>query len=313
MKISIDDREAESVAEQLVVDRRIDRLPVCPFTIAKDKGIEVQPRESDRPGVSGFLMRVGNQFGILYATHIKNDGFIRFTVCHELGHYFLPGHYLPDRKRILVDATLPAIKQRWGEAHEIGHSIIDWHDLFMHDDDKQTLSPACHAQLEAEANYAAGRLLFLQDRVAAEMHGSPPTIRLIQGLSKTFGNSITTTLWRVVEHLGTPAVGIISGHPRRPNDGFNPADPCRYFIRSRTFERQFGKLGEVEIFAAVRAYCGMRTRGPLGDEELIVRDDNGAEHIFYFETFYNSHDALTLGIYRAPKPVIMPGGRITAA
>jgi hypothetical protein len=221
--------------------------------------------------------------------------------------------YLPDRKRILIDATLPTIKQRWGEAHEIGHSIIDWHELFMHGDDKQTLSPACHAQLEAEANFAAGRLLFLQDRVAAELHGSPPTIRLIQGLSKTFGNSITTTLWRVVEHLGVPAVGIISCHPRRPSDGFNLADPCRYFIRSRTFEREFGKLGEVEMFAAVRGYCGMRTRGPLGEEELVVRDDNGAEHVFYFETFYNSHDALTLGVYRAPKRVIVPGGRFTAA
>ena len=26
------------------------------------------------------------------ARHIANEGFIRFTVAHELGHYFLPGH-----------------------------------------------------------------------------------------------------------------------------------------------------------------------------------------------------------------------------
>lgn len=37
-------------------------------------------------------MRVGNSFGIRYAQHIQNEGFIRFTVAHELGHYFLPGH-----------------------------------------------------------------------------------------------------------------------------------------------------------------------------------------------------------------------------
>jgi hypothetical protein len=29
---------------------------------------------------------------ILYARHIDNEGFIRFTVAHELGHFFLPGH-----------------------------------------------------------------------------------------------------------------------------------------------------------------------------------------------------------------------------
>ena len=92
MRLSLDEREAEFIAEQLIAERGITALPVCPFTIAKDKGIEVQPRKSDSPGVSGFLMRVGDQFGICYATHIKNDGFIRFTVSHELGHYFLPGH-----------------------------------------------------------------------------------------------------------------------------------------------------------------------------------------------------------------------------
>lgn len=37
-------------------------------------------------------MRLGETFGIQYASHIANEGFIRFTVAHELGHYFLPGH-----------------------------------------------------------------------------------------------------------------------------------------------------------------------------------------------------------------------------
>ena len=32
--------------------------------------------------------------------------------------------YLPDRKRILIDADEPELKHRWNEAHEVGHSII---------------------------------------------------------------------------------------------------------------------------------------------------------------------------------------------
>jgi len=70
--------------------------------------------------------------------------------------------YLPDRKRILIDRDLPEPKQRWGEAHEVGHSIIPWHEGTMLGDNKQSLTPSCHEQIENEANYAAGQLLFIQ-------------------------------------------------------------------------------------------------------------------------------------------------------
>lgn len=84
--------EAEHTAAQVVKECGYTTLPICPFEIAKKHDIHVEAKPSSKPGVSGFLMRVGNAFGIRYAQHIQNDGFIRFTVAHELGHYFLPGH-----------------------------------------------------------------------------------------------------------------------------------------------------------------------------------------------------------------------------
>jgi Zn-dependent peptidase ImmA (M78 family) len=39
-----------------------------------------------------MLLRVHNSFGIVYARHIDNLGVERFSIAHELGHYFLPGH-----------------------------------------------------------------------------------------------------------------------------------------------------------------------------------------------------------------------------
>ena len=63
--------------------------------------------------------------------------------------------YLPDQKRILLDQDLPLLKHRWNEAHEIGHDIIPWHTGMMLGDTEQTLTPACHQIMEAEANYAA--------------------------------------------------------------------------------------------------------------------------------------------------------------
>lgn len=83
---------AKQQAEAFLRDEGITTLPVDPFAIARSRAIEVKPKPDTAGGVSGMLLRHGNTFGILYATHISNEGFQRFSVGHELGHYFLDGH-----------------------------------------------------------------------------------------------------------------------------------------------------------------------------------------------------------------------------
>lgn len=78
-------------AEQLVRDRGITSLPVDPRVIAQDAGISVYEKPAEA-GVSGMLIRVGNSFAIAYATHVASEGFRRFSIGHELGHYFLRDH-----------------------------------------------------------------------------------------------------------------------------------------------------------------------------------------------------------------------------
>jgi Zn-dependent peptidase ImmA (M78 family) len=82
----------DKVAKEVVLDQHITALPVCPFAIAQDRGIVVQPKPMKETGCSGMLIRLRNEFGILYATHLQNEGFERFSIAHELGHYFLPDH-----------------------------------------------------------------------------------------------------------------------------------------------------------------------------------------------------------------------------
>ena len=83
---------ARQTAENFLRDEGIITLPVDPFAIAESHDIVVQGKPSEHDGVSGMLLRHGNEFGIVFATHIPNPGFQRFSVSHELGHYFLPGH-----------------------------------------------------------------------------------------------------------------------------------------------------------------------------------------------------------------------------
>jgi len=91
-------RLAKQRGEAVLSEEKITELAVDPFEIAARHNIVVQAKPDTMSGVSGMLLRHGNSFGILYSSDIPNEGFQRFSVAHELGHYFLDGH---------VDHVLP--------------------------------------------------------------------------------------------------------------------------------------------------------------------------------------------------------------
>ncbi|AOI68745.1 ImmA/IrrE family metallo-endopeptidase [Burkholderia ubonensis] len=84
-------RDAEQLAEKIVSDFGLT-LPVDVVELARNHDILVEAKPSIAAGVSGMLIRHVNDFAIGYATHVRNEGFQRFSIAHELGHFFLPGH-----------------------------------------------------------------------------------------------------------------------------------------------------------------------------------------------------------------------------
>lgn len=216
--------------------------------------------------------------------------------------FSLKALYLPDQRRILLDEEVPKLKHRWSEAHEVGHSIIPWHDGMMLGDNTQTLLPLCHAQMEAEANYVAGRLLFAGARFKEEASSSTAGLELVRSLAKSYGNTSTSTLWRFVEeaHPGLPMFALVSGHPhvlRRGSD-FDPADPCRYYIQSPSFRTRFSARSVSELFHVVTSYCGSQRGGYIGKADVKITDDNLGVHTFRCETFFNRYEALSLGVWQ---------------
>lgn len=97
-------------------------------------------------------------------------------------------------------------------------------------------------------------------------------------------------------------IALVTGHPhpakRKPN--FDAANPCRYCIESPPFCERFGRITEAELFKVIVGYSGAQRGGSLGESEIILCDRNGAEHVFAFETFFNGHEALTLGYWLRP-------------
>lgn len=179
MSDKLDLCEAEGEAARVLKRFPFAELPICPFIIAEKVGIVVQPKESSEPGVSGFLLRVGDTFGIQYASHIANDGFIRFTVAHELGHYFLPDH---------ASHLFPQ-----------GDGVHSSRSGFVSAD-----------RYERQADYFASALLMPEQRFRSELARAGEGLEAIEHLSRLFRASLTATAINYTRFIDTPVAIIVS-------------------------------------------------------------------------------------------------------
>jgi Zn-dependent peptidase ImmA (M78 family) len=157
--------QAELRAAECVAKLRIASLPVDPFAIAKGEGIVCEEIGSVSPGISGCLMKSGDKFRIFYSRSFPNEGFLRFTVAHELGHYFLDGHY----EYIFSDGR-------------VQHQS----DTGFTSDDRY----------EREADTFAACLLMPEKLFAASCPRSKSGLTAIEALAETCGTSLTATAIR---------------------------------------------------------------------------------------------------------------------
>lgn len=216
--------------------------------------------------------------------------------------------WVPDSKRILIDETVPKPKHRWIEGHEVGHSVIPWHREFLFGDNEYTLDPLCHAAIEAEANFGAAQMLFLQNRFALEARDSALDFKAIDGLAKRFGNTLTTTFWRMIEDRDPEAAvfGMVTAHPRYPDLGAGKdGEPIRYFIRSRAFREQFGRLTPEAAYALIVRHATYKKRGPVLDASDLIPNNNGEPCEFHLTSFSNTHALLTIGVLLRARPTVV--------
>jgi hypothetical protein len=167
---------AKQKAELVLRDEGITTLPVDPFAFAASREIEVRPKPDTVEGVSGMLLRHGDVFGILYATHIRSEGFQRFSISHELGHYFLDGH---------IDHVLP--KDGIHTSHA-GFASADPYEL--------------------EADHFAAGLLMPTAAFRRALGKNKPGISAVESLAELCRTSLPATAIRYAE-LTEDAIAIV--------------------------------------------------------------------------------------------------------
>ena len=68
------------------------QFPVNVLKIAETEGISVAQTPQSIKGASSMFILARNKAQIFYSPQYDNVGFERFSIAHELGHYFLSGH-----------------------------------------------------------------------------------------------------------------------------------------------------------------------------------------------------------------------------
>ena len=170
-------------AKELITRFGITELPVNPFDIAHKLDIQTHAKPSgQKGGISGALVRSGDNFGILYATNIPNIGYQRFTVAHEIGHYVLDGH-------------MDHLQLQDGDIH---YSKAGFHG------DKY----------EREADYFAAQLLMPDTLFTKALATNEDGMNAIKNLADKCQTSLTATAIRYVEKTDSVSVVVVSEKDR---------------------------------------------------------------------------------------------------
>jgi Zn-dependent peptidase ImmA (M78 family) len=199
-----------------------------------------------------------------------------------------------DESRICIDNSLPKIKQPWASCHETGHRILPWHKPFFFGDTAESLDPAYQDDLEDEANYAAGRLLFLGERFSDDARDVPPTIDGVKQLARLYRASLTTTLRRYVEQGPDIAMAMLVSTPSWSEQPEDQQNRWRHFVPSPHFRQLFPELPVNPILALVDSHVHYRRGGTVGEFRFGLVDARGERHEMGAWSFNNQYYLLTL-------------------
>lgn len=167
---------ASQRAAMVLREHGLSEPPIDPIALAERLDIQVEAKPSAEEGVSGMLLRHGDAFLIVYATHIPVPGYQRFSIAHELGHYLLDGH---------IDHVLP---QDGVHASRAGFVSGDLY--------------------EREADHFAASLLMPTDAFGRDCRRRVAGLQTVIELAETGETSLTATAIRYAE-LTDDAVAVI--------------------------------------------------------------------------------------------------------
>lgn len=148
-----------------------------------------------------------------------------------------------EKREYFVDRSMPLPRQRFTEAHEIGHDALPWHEAAFWGDDHTTLHPATKDVLEREANQFAAELLFGAGRFSNQADQYAPGLEVALFLAPQYGASVHAALRQYVEDSGHELAVLATGRFRSTGGTVQvfEAQTCE----SQRFRKRYGALNSI--------------------------------------------------------------------
>jgi hypothetical protein len=224
---------------------------------------------------------------------IKVGGIKLKTITEKIS---LSAIWMPDKKTIFIDKSLPRVKQDWASFHDTTHTILKWHRPFFLGDTAQTLDPDFQEMLESEANYGASALMFGGKLFTQEGLDTPPEWSSIELLNKRYKKSLVTTLRRYVEFTHNVPMLMMVSTPWWLDVPPDQPSSCRHLVYSPSYLSRFSEIDPESLVTVVNSYIAQRRGGMVGSFEFNFNDLNDNRCEFRAECFFNSYYVLTLAV-----------------
>ncbi len=208
----------------------------------------------------------------------------------------LLGAFWKEERVVFIDEEQGESRRQWTDAHEAVHVMCGWHAEVLRLDNEDTLFKELHDEIEAEANYGAGHLVFQGGRFHRRALADQISIRTPIALSSSYGASRHATLHYYVEEHPFPIALLVTG--RYPYaDG---TLPIWRSVESEPFRKRHGRLerllpgGKLSIEDRADAplaeiVCKSKLAVDPPSCEVTIPDLGGRDREFVAEAFFNGH------------------------
>lgn len=171
-------------ANEVLEESGISAWPVMPEVIAAGfpMPLPIQVSGGFPPGAFGALYKEGNDFRIVLSNACPTSGFRRFTLAHELGHFFLDGH---------IDALF-----------ELGATV--------HVSDTSHFRGMRKPWFETEADAFASELLVPTHGCIPLVKRATPGLAAVRVIADTFETSLSCASIRYAALTGDPVAVLLS-------------------------------------------------------------------------------------------------------